>query len=188
MTSNSRPSYASKKSGCYNKRLKATRNSLEKELSELKEKLSTLEKNKGVDLQCTECQLLKIKNEKLKEEALKLTKFEKSTHCLNEMLRNQKPSGDKLGLRFNSCEASTSKSKEIKFVKSQKETSPGGGPLNKGGPYIAEEAPKVIMGPLVCSPSSEKSVSFQKFILRPRPKHIMVNNVKVPAASDNEVK
>ncbi|GJU66521.1 hypothetical protein Tco_1252780 [Tanacetum coccineum] len=33
-----------------NKRLKATRNSLENELRELKDKLSTLEKNKGVDL------------------------------------------------------------------------------------------------------------------------------------------
>ncbi|GJV29466.1 retrovirus-related pol polyprotein from transposon TNT 1-94 [Tanacetum coccineum] len=35
-------------------------------------------------------------NEKLKEEALKLIKFKKSTHCLNEMLSNQKPSGDKI--------------------------------------------------------------------------------------------
>ncbi|GJS52539.1 retrovirus-related pol polyprotein from transposon TNT 1-94 [Tanacetum coccineum] len=109
-----------------NKRLKATRNSLEKELSELKEKLSTLEKNKRVDLECTKCQLLKIENEKLKEEALKLIKFEKSTHCLNEMLSNQKPSSDKLGLGFNSCEASTSKTKEIKFVKAQKKASSDG--------------------------------------------------------------
>ncbi|GJX79078.1 hypothetical protein Tco_0327227 [Tanacetum coccineum] len=43
-----------------NKRLKDTRNSLEKELSKLKEKLSTLEKNKGIDLECTKCKLLKI--------------------------------------------------------------------------------------------------------------------------------
>nr|GEV51515.1 transposase, Ptta/En/Spm, transposase, Tnp1/En/Spm-like protein [Tanacetum cinerariifolium] len=93
-----------------NKRLKATRNSLEKELSELKEKLFTLEKNQGVDLECIKCQLLKIENEKLEEETLKLTKFEKSTHYLNEMLSNQKPSSDKLGLGFNSYEASTSKS------------------------------------------------------------------------------
>ncbi|GJX99847.1 zf-CCHC domain-containing protein [Tanacetum coccineum] len=62
-----------------NKRLKAVRNSLENELSELKEKLSTFEKNKGVDLECTKCQLLRNENEKLKEEAVKLTKFEKST-------------------------------------------------------------------------------------------------------------
>ncbi|GJX04535.1 hypothetical protein Tco_0190451, partial [Tanacetum coccineum] len=90
-----------------NKQLKAIRNSLENELSELKPKLTTFEKNKGVDLEYTSFQSLKIDNEKLKEEALKLTKFEKSTHCLNEMLSNQKPSGDKLGLGFNSCEAST---------------------------------------------------------------------------------
>ncbi|GJW89379.1 retrovirus-related pol polyprotein from transposon TNT 1-94 [Tanacetum coccineum] len=143
-----------------NKRLKAVRNSLENELSKLKEKLSSFEKNKGVDLECTKCQLLRIENEKLKEEAIKLTKFENNTHCLNEMLSNKKPSGYKLGLGFNSLEASTSGTKEIKFVKSQKETSPGGGPLNKGGPHIAEVAPKAIMGPSVSSPGSEKSVSF----------------------------
>ncbi|GJR63965.1 hypothetical protein Tco_0010030 [Tanacetum coccineum] len=67
-----------------NKRLKAARTSLEKEISILKEKVSTLEKNKGVDLECVKCHMLKIENEKLKEEALKLTKFEKSTHCLNK--------------------------------------------------------------------------------------------------------
>ncbi|GJU05790.1 hypothetical protein Tco_1122220 [Tanacetum coccineum] len=111
-----------------NKQLKAIRNSLENELSELKLKMSTLEKNKGIDLECTNCQSFKSENEKLKEEALKLTKFEKSTHCLNEMFSNQRPSSDKIGLGFNSCEASTSKSKEIKFVKSQKETSFSGGP------------------------------------------------------------
>ncbi|GJV42319.1 zf-CCHC domain-containing protein [Tanacetum coccineum] len=96
-----------------NKRLKATRDSLEKEISILKEKVSTLEKNKEVDLECVKCHMLKIENEKLKEEALKLTKFEKSTHCLNEMLNNQKPSGEKLGLGFNSFEASSSGTKEI---------------------------------------------------------------------------
>ncbi|GJW43293.1 zf-CCHC domain-containing protein [Tanacetum coccineum] len=106
-----------------NKRLKATRDSLEKEISILKEKVSTLEKNKEVDLECVKCHMLKIENEKLKEEALKLTKFEKSTHCLNEMLNNQKPSGEKLGLGFNSFEASSSRTKEIKFVKAQKKVS-----------------------------------------------------------------
>nr|GEZ22400.1 hypothetical protein [Tanacetum cinerariifolium] len=100
-----------------NKRLKAIGNSLEKELSILKEKVSTLKKNKGVDLECVKCHMLKIENEKLKEEALKLTKFEKSTHYLNEMLSNQKPSDDKLGLGFDSFEASSSGTKEIKFMK-----------------------------------------------------------------------
>ncbi|GKA06679.1 zf-CCHC domain-containing protein, partial [Tanacetum coccineum] len=114
-----------------NKRLKATRNSLEKELSILKEKVSTLKKNKGVDLECVKCHMLKIENEKLKEEAIRLTKFEKNTHCLNEMLSNQKPYGEKLGLEFNSFETSSSGTKEIKFVKAQKKASSNGGPIVK---------------------------------------------------------
>ncbi|GKC09220.1 hypothetical protein Tco_1000830 [Tanacetum coccineum] len=172
-----------------NKKLKATRNSLEKELSILKEKVSTLERTKGVGLECVKCHMLKIENEKLKEEALKLTKFEKSTHCLNEMLSNQKPFGEKLGLGFNSFKASSSGTKEIKFVKAQKKAFSDGGPINMGTPLSVQAAPKVIMGssPAV-TPGSEKSLSFQKSILGPRPKHIIVNNVKVPVASDNEVK
>nr|GEV40474.1 copia protein [Tanacetum cinerariifolium] len=79
-----------------NKRLKATRNILEKKLKELKDRLSTIEKNKGDDLVCIKCQSLRIENENLKEETLKLTKFEKSTQSFNEMLSNQKPSDDKL--------------------------------------------------------------------------------------------
>nr|GEU54957.1 zf-CCHC domain-containing protein/DUF4219 domain-containing protein/UBN2 domain-containing protein [Tanacetum cinerariifolium] len=109
-----------------NKRLKATRNSLENKLSILKEKVSTLEKNRKVDLECVKCHMLKIENEKFKEEAIRLTKFEKSAHCLNEMLSNQKPSGEKLGLGFNSFEASSSGTKEIKFVKAQKKASSDG--------------------------------------------------------------
>ncbi|GJW57370.1 retrovirus-related pol polyprotein from transposon TNT 1-94 [Tanacetum coccineum] len=44
------------------------------------------------------------------------------------------------------------------------------------------------MGPPPATPGSEKSVSFQKSILGPRPKHIIVNKVKIHVASDNEVK
>ncbi|GJU87631.1 retrovirus-related pol polyprotein from transposon TNT 1-94 [Tanacetum coccineum] len=44
------------------------------------------------------------------------------------------------------------------------------------------------MGPPPATPESEKSVSFQKSILGPRPKHIIVNKAKVLVASDNEVK
>ncbi|GKB15740.1 retrovirus-related pol polyprotein from transposon TNT 1-94 [Tanacetum coccineum] len=171
-----------------NKRLKATRNSLEKELSILKEKVSTLEKNKGVDLECVKCHMLKIENEKLKEEAIRLNKFEKSTHCLNEMLSNQKPSGEKLGLGFSSFEASSSGTKEIKFVKAQKKVSSDGGLINMGGPHIVQAASKIIMGPPAATPKSEKSVSLKKSFLGPRPKHIIVNNVKVPVANDNEVR
>ncbi|GKA62233.1 hypothetical protein Tco_0761752 [Tanacetum coccineum] len=83
-----------------NKRLKAVRKSFENEISELKEKLSKLEKNNGVDLECTKCQILKIDNEKLKEEAFKQS-YLKNVYSLNEMLSNQKPSRDKLGLGFN---------------------------------------------------------------------------------------
>ncbi|GJW94988.1 retrovirus-related pol polyprotein from transposon TNT 1-94 [Tanacetum coccineum] len=139
-----------------NKRLKATRNSLEKELSTLKEKVSTLEKNKGIDLECVKCHMLKIENKKLKEEAIRLNRFEKSTHCLNEMLSNQKPSGEKLGLGFSSFEASSSETKEIKFVKAQKKASSDRGPINMGGPHIVQAAPKIIMGPPAATPRSEK--------------------------------
>ncbi|GJV80672.1 retrovirus-related pol polyprotein from transposon TNT 1-94 [Tanacetum coccineum] len=171
-----------------NKKLKATRNSLENELRELKDKLSTLEKNKGVDLDCAKCHVLKIENEKIKDESTRLNKFEKSTHCLNKMLNNQKPSDDKLALGFNSFEASSSGTKEIKFVKAQKKASPDGGPINMGGPLNVQAAPKINIGPPPATPESEKTVSFQKSILGPRPKHIIVNNAKVPVASDNEVK
>ncbi|GJX66839.1 retrovirus-related pol polyprotein from transposon TNT 1-94, partial [Tanacetum coccineum] len=143
-----------------NKRLKAIRNSLENELRELKDKLSTLEKNRGVDIDCAKCHTPKIENEKLKEE------------CLG----------------FNSFEASSSGTKEIKFVKAQKKASSDGGPINISGPLNAQVTPKVNMGPPPATPVSEKSVSFQKSILGPRPKHIIVNKVKVPVASDNEVK
>nr|GEU68611.1 retrovirus-related Pol polyprotein from transposon TNT 1-94 [Tanacetum cinerariifolium] len=159
-----------------NKRLKATRNSLENELRELKIKLSTLEKNKGVNLDCAKRHTLKIENEKLKEESTKLNKFEKSTHCLNEMLSNQKPSGDELGLEVNSFEASSSETKEMKFVKAQKKAFFDGGPINTGGPQSVQAAPKIIMGPPLATPESEKSVSFQKSIFGPKSKHIIVNN------------
>ncbi|GJU20964.1 hypothetical protein Tco_1154306 [Tanacetum coccineum] len=144
-----------------NKRLKATRNNLEKELSVLKEKVSTLEKNKGVDIECVKCHMLKIENEKLKEKVTRLNKFENSTQCLNEMLSNQKPSGEKLGLGFNSFEASSSGTKEIKFMKAQKKASSDGGPINMGGPQSVQAAPKTIMGPPpVGTLGSEKNVSF----------------------------
>ncbi|GJU82619.1 retrovirus-related pol polyprotein from transposon TNT 1-94 [Tanacetum coccineum] len=139
-----------------NKRLKATRNGLENELRKLKDKLSILEKNKGANLDCAKCHALKIKNEKLKEESTRLNKFEKSTHYLNEMLSNQKPSGDKLGLGFNSFEASSSGTKEIKFVKAQKKAYSDEGLINMGCPLNDQVAPKIIMGPPPATPGSEK--------------------------------
>nr|GEV98196.1 zf-CCHC domain-containing protein/UBN2 domain-containing protein [Tanacetum cinerariifolium] len=139
------------------KRLKTTRNSLENDLRELKDKFSILKKNKRVDLDCAKCHALKIENEKLKEESTRLNKFEKSTHFLNEMLSNQKPFGNKLGLGFNSFEASSSETKEIKFVKAHKKASSD---RNTGGPQSVQAAPKIIMGPPPATPGSEKTVSF----------------------------
>ncbi|GJS03665.1 retrovirus-related pol polyprotein from transposon TNT 1-94 [Tanacetum coccineum] len=95
-------------------------------------------------------------NEKLKEEAIRLTKFEKRTHYLNEMLSNQKPSGEKLGLGFNSFEASSSGTKEIKFMKAQKKASFDEGPINMGSPHIVQAPPKEIIGPSVITSGFEK--------------------------------
>ncbi|GJT75948.1 retrovirus-related pol polyprotein from transposon TNT 1-94 [Tanacetum coccineum] len=158
-----------------NKKLKATRNSLENEVKELKDKLFTHEKNKGADLDCAKCHVLKIENEKLKDESTRLNKFEKSTHCFNEMLSNQKPSGDKLSLGFNSFE-------------SQKKAYSDGGPINMGGPLNDQAARKINMGPPPVTSGFEKTVSFQKSFLGHRPKHIIVNKGKLHVASDNEVK
>nr|GEW56066.1 retrovirus-related Pol polyprotein from transposon TNT 1-94 [Tanacetum cinerariifolium] len=141
-----------------NKILKATRDGLEKKISILKEKVSTLERKKEVDLECVKYHMLKIENEKLKEEALKLTKFKKSTHCLNEMLNNEKPFGEKLGLRFNSFEASSCGTKEIKFMKAQKKVSPDGGLINMDGPLNVQTVAKSNMEPPPgTTPGSEKS-------------------------------
>ncbi|GJV67024.1 hypothetical protein Tco_1482533 [Tanacetum coccineum] len=63
-----------------------------------------------------------------------------------------------------------------------------GGPINMGGPQSVQAAPKTIMRPPpVGTPGSEKNVSFQKSILGSRPKHMIVNNVKVSVASDDEI-
>ncbi|GKE90840.1 hypothetical protein Tco_1571935 [Tanacetum coccineum] len=81
-----------------NKSLKTIKNTIKKEIIELKEKMSRLEKNIEIDIGCTTCQKLIVENKKLKEEASKLTQFEKSTHSLKEILSFQKPSSDKSGL------------------------------------------------------------------------------------------
>ncbi|GJV27037.1 retrovirus-related pol polyprotein from transposon TNT 1-94 [Tanacetum coccineum] len=74
-------------------------------------------------------------------------------------------------------------------MKAQKKTSSDGGSINKGGPLNVQAAPKANMGPPPgTTHGSEKSVSFQKSILGHTPKHIIVNNVRVPVASENEVK
>ncbi|GJU79602.1 retrovirus-related pol polyprotein from transposon TNT 1-94 [Tanacetum coccineum] len=152
------------------KRLKATRNNLEKEVSVLKEKVYTLEKNKGVDLECVKCHMLKIENEKLKEEVTRLNKFEKSTQCLNEMLSNQKPSGEKLGLGFNSFEASSSRTKEIKILKAQKKASSDGGQIydNKCRVTFSEHDSEITKDDKIIGYSSKNYV--RKFLRALHPK------------------
>ncbi|GJY79045.1 alpha/beta hydrolases superfamily protein [Tanacetum coccineum] len=66
-----------------------------------------------------------------------------------------------LDLGFNSFEASSSGTKEIKLVKAHKKASSDGGPINMGNPLSVQAAPKAIMGPPpATTPGSEKSVSF----------------------------
>nr|GEX13826.1 zf-CCHC domain-containing protein/UBN2 domain-containing protein [Tanacetum cinerariifolium] len=57
---------------------------------------------------------------------------------------------------FSSFEASSSGTKEIKFMKAQKKASSDGGPINIGGPHIVQAAPKIFMGPPAAISGSEK--------------------------------
>ncbi|GJQ96821.1 retrovirus-related pol polyprotein from transposon TNT 1-94 [Tanacetum coccineum] len=93
-----------------------------------------------------------IRKEKRISLALKAKKKSSDEECSTSRSEAEEyaPWRDKLGLGFNSFEASTSETKEIKFMKSHNETSPDGGPLNKGGAYMAEAAPKAIIGPPIC--------------------------------------
>ena len=49
-------------------------------------------------------------------------------------------------------------------------------------------APQINMGPPPVEAASGKTITFQNSVLGPRPKHIVVNNVAIPVASDEEVK
>ncbi|GJT12704.1 hypothetical protein Tco_0859746, partial [Tanacetum coccineum] len=82
-----------------------------------------------------------------------------SKTCLVAHASSEKPSSEKLGLGFNSFEASSSGTKEIKFVKAQKKASSDGGPINMGGPLNVQAAPKANMGPPPgTTHGSEKSI------------------------------
>ncbi|GJT92226.1 hypothetical protein Tco_1081071 [Tanacetum coccineum] len=82
--------------------------------------------------------------------------------CLDELIENLKvyeviikkdseivkAKGERRSLALKAKKESSNE--EIKFRKSQKETSPGGGPLNKDGPHIAGAAPKANLGQPIC--------------------------------------
>nr|GEX16973.1 zf-CCHC domain-containing protein/DUF4219 domain-containing protein/UBN2 domain-containing protein [Tanacetum cinerariifolium] len=104
-----------------NKVLKTKRDLLEKEILELNEKIKKLERSKEIEISCKSCEELKSKNARLKETQVKFVKFDKSTNSLREMLDNQKSSSCKVGLGFDSNEASTSETKPVHFVGSSTE-------------------------------------------------------------------
>nr|GEU86466.1 hypothetical protein [Tanacetum cinerariifolium] len=104
-----------------NKTLKTKTDLLEKEVLELNEKIKKLEISKEINIACKSCQELKLENAKLKETQVKFVKFDKSTNSLREMLNNQKSSSCKIGIGFDSSEASTSGTKLMGFVGSSSE-------------------------------------------------------------------
>ena len=78
------------------------------------DKMSRLENNIEIDLDCKVCQNYKHEIKRLKERAKILDKFEKSSKTLDYLLRNQKLFRDKTGLGFHTNYTSSSK---IKFIK-----------------------------------------------------------------------
>lgn len=150
----------------------------------MKNKLSRLEIGKEIDVECKSCQNLKIENEELKEEASKLNKFEKSTHFLKQMINAQKFFDNKTGLGYNLSEASTSGSKQVKFVKCQVVQPTGDSPQNMLDGPVNIKDPPAFKGPSTV----DNSVTFPKSILGPAPKHLTVMNTKVAIARIREVK
>ena len=84
----------------------------------LEDKMSRLESNIEINLECKTCQEYEYEIKRVNEKAKILAKFEESSKSLKYLLSIQKPFMDKTGLGFNSDNSSTSKSKQIEFVKS----------------------------------------------------------------------
>ena len=100
-----------------NTKLKLKLHELEMQVWELKNQVKRLEKNKGVDVGCKSCISLQVENEKLKENALRIIKFDEGTKTLNDILENIRYSEhDRAGLGFDPNQASTSGTKQVKFV------------------------------------------------------------------------
>nr|GEW63931.1 retrovirus-related Pol polyprotein from transposon TNT 1-94 [Tanacetum cinerariifolium] len=81
-----------------------------------------------------------------------------SNHLIGECPKPPKDKNQRTFVRgFNSLKASSSGTKEIKFMKAQKKVSPDGGPINMGGLLNVQATPKANMGPSPGStPGSEK--------------------------------
>ena len=87
----------------------------------LEDKMSRLESNVEIDLECKLCLDYKHEIKRQNEKGKMLVKFEESSKSLERLLRSQKSFRDKTGLGFNSNAPSTSKTKQVKFVKSRRE-------------------------------------------------------------------
>ena len=95
-------------------------NNLEKEIL-LEDKMSRLNSNVEIDLECKLCLDHKHEIKKQNERRKKLAKFDESSKSLERFLKSQKSFDDKTGLGFNSKGPSTSKTKQANFVKSKRE-------------------------------------------------------------------
>jgi hypothetical protein len=91
-------------------------NNFEKEII-LEDKMSRLESNIEIDLECKICQDYKHEIKIEKEKAKILAKFENSSKSLKYLLNIQKSFYDKSGLGFTENDYLTNTSKQIKFVK-----------------------------------------------------------------------
>jgi hypothetical protein len=91
-------------------------NNFEKEII-LEDKMSRLESNIEIDLECKKCQDYKHEIKMENEKAKTLAKFENSYKSFKYLLNIQKSFYDKTGLGFIVNDPSTNVSKQIKFVK-----------------------------------------------------------------------
>ena len=90
-----------------NESSKVFMNDFEKEIL-LEDKMSRLESDVEIDLECKLCLDHKNEIKKQNEKGKMLAKFDKSSKSLERMLKSQKSFGDKTGLGFNSKGPSTS--------------------------------------------------------------------------------
>ncbi|GKA36866.1 zf-CCHC domain-containing protein [Tanacetum coccineum] len=116
-----------------NKILKTKRHLLEKQILELNEKIKKLERSNEIEIACKSCEGLKSENAKLKETQVKFVKFDKSVNSLKEMLNNKKSPICKIGLGFDSDNASTSGTKTMSFVGSSAKKATDGSTIKGHG-------------------------------------------------------
>ena len=149
-----------------NKLLKQINKQLKGEILELKIKLSNLEKGKE-SLECKNCLDVKNENELLKDEIIRIEKLENSSTSLRKIICAQRLYGDKTGLGYNSNEASTSNTKNIK---------------------IENETSKTKNVKFENETSEAKNVKFKNETSKTKPRFILLKDKLIPIASDDEVK